>query len=260
MSAEVNQIAAASAPAQAGEFKVSEAYRQYVVWFLFLVYVFNFVDRQILATLMEPIKAEFRLTDTQLGLLSGLAFAVFYTTIGIPIARLADKSNRVNIIAVSLLIWSAATAATTVSDAMRGAGKSPAVSGAAARTRGTPSELVGFDMSFLLLARVVPAPWTKQAPRQVDGVGLPLGQEDHIPRMGAPHIRRWSLDSRLSPFHGSAGMTAEGAVRRSDPGLAHGMMPLPCGGESSVKITGRNPGSQGNRGSPGVGPRGQAPG
>ncbi len=112
MSAEVNQIAAASAPAQAGEFKVSEAYRQYVVWFLFLVYVFNFVDRQILATLMEPIKAEFRLTDTQLGLLSGLAFAVFYTTIGIPIARLADKSNRVNIIAVSLLIWSAATAAT----------------------------------------------------------------------------------------------------------------------------------------------------
>lgn len=112
MSAEVNQIAAASAPAQAEEFKVSEAYRQYVVWFLFLVYVFNFVDRQILATLMEPIKAEFRLTDTQLGLLSGLAFAVFYTTVGIPIARLADKSNRVNIIAVSLLIWSAATAAT----------------------------------------------------------------------------------------------------------------------------------------------------
>lgn len=94
------------------EFAASNAYRQYVVWFLFLVYVFNFVDRQILTTLMEPIKNEFKFTDTQLGLLSGLAFALFYTTFGIPIARIADKHNRVNIIALSLLTWSAATAAT----------------------------------------------------------------------------------------------------------------------------------------------------
>jgi MFS family permease len=99
-----------AAPAQ--EFEVSEGYRQYVVWFLFVVYVFNFVDRQILTTLMEPIKNEFKFTDTQLGLLSGLAFAMFYTTFGIPIARLADKHNRVNIIAASLLVWSAATAVT----------------------------------------------------------------------------------------------------------------------------------------------------
>lgn len=111
MSAEVNEVATAPS-AQAGEFTASEAYRQYVVWFLFVVYVFNFVDRQILATLMEPIKTEFQLTDTQLGMLGGLAFAVFYTTFGIPIARLADRSNRVNIITASLLIWSLATAAT----------------------------------------------------------------------------------------------------------------------------------------------------
>lgn len=111
MSAEVNEVATAPS-AQTGEFQATEAYRQYVVWFLFVVYVFNFVDRQILATLLEPIKAEFLLSDTQLGLLSGLAFAVFYTTFGIPIARLADRSNRVNIITASLLIWSAATAAT----------------------------------------------------------------------------------------------------------------------------------------------------
>lgn len=96
------------------EFRASNAYRQYVVWFLFLVYVFNFVDRQILTTLMEPIKNEFKFTDTQLGLLSGLAFALFYTTFGIPIARLADKHNRVNIIALSLLTWSAATAVTAL--------------------------------------------------------------------------------------------------------------------------------------------------
>ena len=82
------------------------------MWFLFLVYVFNFVDRQILTTLIEPIKNEFGLHDWQLGALSGTAFALFYTTFGIPIARWADKSNRVNIIALSLLIWSSATAVT----------------------------------------------------------------------------------------------------------------------------------------------------
>ena len=94
------------------EFRASEGYRYYIVWFLFVVYVFNFVDRQILTTLIEPIKHEFGLHDWQLGALSGTAFALFYTTFGIPIARWADKGNRVTIIALSLLIWSSATAAT----------------------------------------------------------------------------------------------------------------------------------------------------
>ena len=69
------------------------------------------MDRQILAILLEDIKADLLLTDTQLGLLSGFAFALFYATLGIPVAALADRMNRVNIISISLALWSAMTAA-----------------------------------------------------------------------------------------------------------------------------------------------------
>jgi predicted MFS family arabinose efflux permease len=58
---------------------------------LFVVYIFNFVDRQILATLLQPIKEEIGASDTQMGLLAGLAFALFYTFLGIPLARWADR-------------------------------------------------------------------------------------------------------------------------------------------------------------------------
>ena len=77
---------------------------------LTLTYFFSFMDRQILAILLEPIKADLDLTDTQLGLLSGLVFALFYAALGIPIARLADRTSRRNIIAASLAIWSVMTA------------------------------------------------------------------------------------------------------------------------------------------------------
>lgn len=77
---------------------------------LTLTYFFSFMDRQILAILLEPIKHDLSLTDTQLGLLSGLVFAVFYATLGIPIARLADRTSRRNIIAASLAVWSVMTA------------------------------------------------------------------------------------------------------------------------------------------------------
>ncbi|KQT33566.1 MFS transporter [Sphingomonas sp. Leaf412] len=77
---------------------------------LTITYFFSFMDRQILAILLEPIKKDLVLSDTQLGLLSGLVFALFYATLGIPIARLADRGNRRNIIAASLAIWSAMTA------------------------------------------------------------------------------------------------------------------------------------------------------
>lgn len=93
-------------------FRVAGNYRWYVVWLLFLVYVLNFVDRQILIILMEPIRLEFGFSDGQLGLLGGLAFAVLYSTLGIPIARLADRSNRVNIISISIFVWSLATVLT----------------------------------------------------------------------------------------------------------------------------------------------------
>jgi MFS family permease len=75
-----------------------------------VVYIFNFVDRQILVILQESIKAELGLSDKQLGLLSGFTFAVFYVVCGIPIARWADRYNRVNIVSVSIAVWSAMTA------------------------------------------------------------------------------------------------------------------------------------------------------
>jgi MFS family permease len=106
-----NEAAAPAAPAQS-EFSCGSTYKHYVVWLLFIVYVFNFLDRQILSIVIEPIKKEFGLHDWQLGVLSGLAFAAFYSTLGIPIARMADHRNRVSIITASLVVWSAFTAVT----------------------------------------------------------------------------------------------------------------------------------------------------
>ncbi len=84
-------------------------YRHYVLFILTLTYASSFMDRQILSILLEDIKAEFTLTDTQLGLLSGLAFALFYSTLGVPIARLADRYSRTKIIAAAMGIWSVVT-------------------------------------------------------------------------------------------------------------------------------------------------------
>ncbi len=97
--------AGANAPAA-----FSPAYRWYALGVLFLVYVFNFVDRSILTLLAEPIKQEFQVSDTMIGLLSGPAFGLFYSVLGIPIARLADRSVRRNVLVVCLTIWSAMTA------------------------------------------------------------------------------------------------------------------------------------------------------
>lgn len=90
--------------------KVTDRYRAYVLGLLTIVYVINFVDRQVLAVLIEPIKHELQLSDTQLGFLSGLAFALFYVSFGIPLARVADRSSRRNLITVCMLGWSAMTA------------------------------------------------------------------------------------------------------------------------------------------------------
>lgn len=105
-------VAAASDDAHAGAFHATEGYKRYVIWLLFAVYVLNFVDRQIMTILIQPIKQEFGFSDTQLGLLGGLAFAVLYSTLGIPIARKADTGNRVSIISISLVVWSLFTAVT----------------------------------------------------------------------------------------------------------------------------------------------------
>lgn len=83
----------------------------YAVFVLTVVYVLAFIDRTILSLLVGPIRADLGLSDTQLSLLHGFAFAIFYTTLGIPIALLADRLNRRNIIAIGLAFWSVATAA-----------------------------------------------------------------------------------------------------------------------------------------------------
>ncbi len=82
------------------------------LWILLVVYIFNFIDRQIVNILAEPIAKELQLSDTQIGLMTGLAFALFYTVLGIPIARYADRptTSRPKLIAIALATWSAMTA------------------------------------------------------------------------------------------------------------------------------------------------------
>jgi len=98
---------AASPPAQSG---YSPAYLRYALGLLCVVYVVNFVDRQVLSILLQSIKRDLGLSDLQLGLLSGTAFGLFYATLGIPIARLADRFSRKGVIAISLALWSVMTA------------------------------------------------------------------------------------------------------------------------------------------------------
>src|SRR5262245_8080337 len=88
----------------------SRGYRWAVGVTLMLVYALNQLDRQIINILLQPIKLEFSLTDAQAGLLAGLAFALFYTTLGIPLARWADRGNRVSIVSLAVTLWSAMTA------------------------------------------------------------------------------------------------------------------------------------------------------
>jgi MFS family permease len=84
--------------------------RRYAMVILTLVYMFNFIDRQILAILLPAIREEFNVSDTVLGLLAGPAFVVFYVILGVPIARYADAANRRNLVALALAVWSGMTA------------------------------------------------------------------------------------------------------------------------------------------------------
>jgi MFS family permease len=90
--------------------KTSTAYRTYVMCVLLIVYTLNFIDRQIVGILAIPIKADLGLNDTELGMLGGLAFALFYTGLGIPVAMLADRRSRTWIMTIALTLWSAMTA------------------------------------------------------------------------------------------------------------------------------------------------------
>jgi len=86
------------------------AYKHYLLGLLTVVAAFNYLDRVVLALLLEPIKQEFQLSDGQLGFLSGFAFTLFYALAGIPIARWADRGNRNTIISVTTALWSSMVA------------------------------------------------------------------------------------------------------------------------------------------------------
>ena len=88
----------------------SKRTRNYTLFMLVIIYASSHVDRQIVSILAESIKEELLLSDTQLGFLIGLSFALFYATLGIPIAMLADRYSRRNIIGISVIVWSGMTA------------------------------------------------------------------------------------------------------------------------------------------------------
>lgn len=101
------QNSAATPPAFAGAVPYpASAQAWYLVFVLLLFYIFSFIDRQIISLLVEPIKRDLQVSDTQIGLLQGFAFALFYTLFGIPIGRLADRMNRKSIVAVGIIAWS----------------------------------------------------------------------------------------------------------------------------------------------------------
>ena len=100
----------ATAP-RVGARPTSLRYRYVCVGILALAYTFNFLDRQILSLLAEPVRKDLHLSDTQLGMLTGFAFALFYTLFGVPIAWFADRSHRVRIVALACACWSLCSAA-----------------------------------------------------------------------------------------------------------------------------------------------------
>ena len=83
----------------------TERYKRYVLSTLTLVYTLNYVDRGLIVLLLQPIKDDLHLSDTQLGFLTGIAFALFYATLGLPIARWADRGNRVTITSIAIGLW-----------------------------------------------------------------------------------------------------------------------------------------------------------
>src|SRR3982751_2091776 len=95
---------------QSGGAKYDRSLQRRVLALLLLAYIFNFLDRQMLGILAQPIKADLHLSDTQLGAIGGLAFAILYSVLGVPLAYLADKTSRSAVIAGALALWSGFTA------------------------------------------------------------------------------------------------------------------------------------------------------
>ena len=142
-------------------------YAWYVLTLLTIVYTFNFVDRQIINIVSPAIKEDLGLSDSMLGLLKGFAFAILYTTVGLPIAWAADRWNRVNIVTISLALWSAFTALSGVA--------SNAVQLALARVGVGIGEAGGSPPSHSIISDYFPK--SKRATAlAVYSLGIPFGQ------------------------------------------------------------------------------------
>jgi MFS family permease len=137
-----------------------------VLAMLLIVYTFNFVDRQILGILAGPIQAELQLSDTQLGVLGGLAFAILYSTLAVPLAWLADRTSRTWVIAGSLGIWSAFTALCGVATGF--------VQLCACRLGVGVGEAGGVAPSYALIGDTFP-PQQRARALAIYSLGIPLG-------------------------------------------------------------------------------------
>lgn len=140
--------------------------RRYTLILLFLVSVFSYIDRTILSILQVPIKTDLGLSDAQLGALTGLSFALFYATLALPIARLADRTNRSRLVAVSLGIWSAMTAMTGLA--------SNYISLVFFRIGVAVGEAGSIPASHSIIADVYP-PSSRSAAFAMWGISLPVG-------------------------------------------------------------------------------------
>ncbi len=133
---------------------------------LTLIYIFNFMDRQIMGVLAEPIKRELLLSDSQLGMLTGFMFALFYTTFGVPVAWLADRTKRTWVIAGACALWSAFSAACGLATSF--------LSLAAARVGVAVGEAGGVPPSYSLIADLFP-PASRARALAIYSLGVPLG-------------------------------------------------------------------------------------
>ncbi|HKC52015.1 MAG TPA: MFS transporter [Myxococcota bacterium] len=144
----------------------SDGYRRYALFVLLSVYIMNFVDRQILSILAEDIRKEIELSDTALGFLSGIAFALFYTFAGLPIARWADTGSRRTIISLALFVWSGMTALTGLA---QGFGQL-----VAARVGVGIGEAGGSPPSHSLISDLYP-PERRATALAIYSLGIPIG-------------------------------------------------------------------------------------
>jgi MFS family permease len=150
----------------AGPIPATTGRKALVLAMLLIVYTFNFVDRQILGILAGPIQAELHLSDTQLGVLGGLAFAILYSTLAVPLAWLADRTSRTWVIAGSLGIWSAFTALCGVATGF--------VQLCACRLGVGVGEAGGVAPSYALIGDTFP-PQQRARALAIYSLGIPLG-------------------------------------------------------------------------------------